>query len=209
MFDFSNLPVPLWLWILSQVVGLGVLILTIIGFQMKRKAWLLAFLAAANALSATMQALLTNFVMAGLAAIVVVRLLVYAWLQAKRKKVPLWLDISIVVFFLAANVPVTLFTARWWFDWLFFGFVTIATFAQWLSNSHAVRISPVPVIAMTLVAAFFYSNPISIITESLALISVAIFYGRFLFSKKVRQNKCRHLGCVKEVYDPQPSKAIT
>ena len=179
MFDFYNLPVPIWQWILSQVFGLAALVLVVIGFQMKKKQRLLVFVAIANAMSVVMQALLTNYIMAGLAALVVVRLFVYAWLQEKRDKVPLWLDISILVVFLLANVPVVIFTAEWWFDWLFFGFVTFVTFGHWVKNHHVVRLSSIPTTIMILIAAVFYSNIMSVIIESFALISVMVFYARY------------------------------
>ena len=188
MFDFSNLPVPMWQYILSQVFGLFLLIFIVAAMQMKKKTWLLLLLAAGNVMAAIMQALLTNYIMAGMAALVVIRLIVYVWLQENRKSIPLWVDISILVVFLAANVPVAIFTAKWWFDWVFFGFVTLVTFCQWLKNPHIVRISPIPITIMVLIAAVFYSNFMSLITETFALISVTIFYIRFFRSRKNQAN---------------------
>ena len=173
-----------WQWILSQALGLVVLILAVVGFQMKNKSLMLVFIAISNAMSAAAQALLTNYIMAGLAAIVVVRLFVYAWLQSKRERVPLWFDIGIVVFFLAANVPVAVLTASWWFDWLFFGFITAVTFCQWLDNPHIVRLSPIPVTIMILIAGIYYNNFMSIITEAFVLVSITVFYARLFFQRQ-------------------------
>ena len=187
MFNFSDLPVPLWQWILSQVFGLIALVLVIIGFQLKDKSKLLIFIALASVAGSIMQTLLTNYIMAAIGAVVVVRLFVYAWLQKHRKTIPQWLDITILTIFLLVNIPITIFTAEWWFDWVFFGFVTVGTFGQWVSNSHSVRVSTMPITIMILIAAIFFSNIMSLLTETFVLVSVTIFYIRF-FKEKNRPN---------------------
>ncbi|MCL2228878.1 MAG: YgjV family protein [Firmicutes bacterium] len=207
MFDFSDLPVPLWQWIVSQVIGVIALVFVVLGFQMKKKPLMLVCLAISNVLSAVMQGFLGNFIMAGIAGVVVFRLLAYAWLHNRReqskqgaknysarektvKPIPLWFDISILVVALALNIPVAIFTATWWFDWVFFGVTMAATFAQWTPYPHVVRLAAVIPTIMVLIAAIFFTNFISLITEIFALVSIGVFYVRYFVKKS--KNKYAH-----------------
>jgi len=124
--------------------------------------------------------------MAAMAGLVVIRLFVYAWLNRRRETgaITEQVDVSILFTFLILNVIATIITAEWWFDWIFLSFATIATWGGWSRNTHMVRITSVPVAIMVLAAAFMFTNFMSIVTEFLALGSIAVFYYRFFRDNK-------------------------
>ena len=175
------------MWIVSQIIGVVALIVVIIAFQKKRRLSTLLLSALANGVSVVMHLLLTNWVMAGFAAAVSIRALVYAFIEPYRlaNSLPRWLDYIVLVAMLAVNGIVFIFVREvFWFDYVLLGGTMFATFGGWRRGIHWIRFGNIVLSAFIIVNAIMFVNVLSIITESFIILAILAFYVRIARAKR-------------------------
>lgn len=115
VFNFSDLSVPLWQWILSQAFALFALASIVYAMNAGTKGRTLVAVAVFNAFMSVSAGLLNNWVMMGVTAIAAVRDLVYYWRERKYPSNRI-LSYSTLILFLI-GVPITaIFTVNWGAD---------------------------------------------------------------------------------------------
>ena len=85
-FDtFFDIPVPLWQWIVSQIIGVFLIVANIFGWQQKDKIRLLWFLVILNILALAANIFLFNWVVVALGSVGAVKNLSFIFVETKRR----------------------------------------------------------------------------------------------------------------------------
>jgi len=184
-----ELPVILWMFIVSQIFGLINIAIAFYKFQIKDKSKTLQWSAAGNVFKIFNYAFLLNWSLAGLKVVSIFKNLAFAKLNKPDSKVRFVYSFAIFLFFSfisAAVVVVTWWFSRLWFEWVILAVVLFANFGKWVKGIHWIRISAVFYrIAMIFNSIFFFLNITNLIKAVVVLFSISIFYIRLL-GKKIR-----------------------
>ncbi|MCL2570286.1 MAG: YgjV family protein [Firmicutes bacterium] len=181
MFEFD---VPLWQWILSQVIAVINLGLVFFAFQVKNKTRTLLIFAFVLFLGVWMNVLLENYVPAGMLGVSALRNVAYAWLERRRE---VWKKASVVILFafilLSAGSLYFTFTGHW-FDFVIGGGIILVTYTSWARGIHRIRFGQIIMSCIWIVNSVMFQNYIQIITDIIIIGSIILFYVRYLRAKE-------------------------
>ena len=187
--EFFTFDVSLGRWIASQIVGLISLIIVFIAFQSKTKKKTLFFMCIGSACGVIGFALLGNYVMAGIFISVLARNLVFLWLEIRYiktgKELKKSLSLPLLVIFIAMTVVgMWIPFDGWWFDWLLLAASILSLIGKWMKGPHWIKLSVVPWAMFGMYNSFVFRNLMGILIELVVLTSIAMFYVKWLRSKK-------------------------
>jgi len=186
----TELPVVLWMFILSQVFGAINIIIAFVKFQYKEKAKTLKLSAIGNVFKSLNYAFLLNWSLAGLKVVSIFKNLFFA--KTSKGEVKLWKSIlGFVIFSLISTAVV--FVAWWfsrhWFEWVILAVVVFANFGKWAKGIHIMRLSQLVYrLAMIVNSIFIFLNPTNLIKAVAVITSIMIFYIRLLVEKRRKRN---------------------
>jgi len=187
-----DLPVILWMFIVSQVFGAINIIIALIRYQYKDKAKTLRLAAVGNVFKSLNYAFLMNWSLAGLKVVSIAKNLIFAKTSAPDSKIKFWHSFAIFLFFCLISTA-TVFVAWWfnrvWFEWVILGAVLLANFGKWAKGIHLIRGTAVVYrIVMIFNSIFFFLNPTNLIKAVVVIFSITVFYIRLL-REKIRTKK--------------------
>ena len=181
MTELFNIDVPMWMWWLSQAVGVVGLVILIWCWQCRRKVRTLTLVTIARVLSTIASALLLNWVLAVFFGIAAIRGLVVTWLEIRRERGREPSDgvtMAILGVSLVATAVFMAMTAQWWFDWVLLVLGVIFVFAEWARGIHLIRGSQFALSSAMLVNAYFFANIMGAVKAVAVMGSIAVFYIR-------------------------------
>ncbi|MCL2851103.1 MAG: YgjV family protein [Firmicutes bacterium] len=186
-----EIPVILWMFIISQFFGLINIIIAFIKFQYKEKAKTLRLSAVGNVFKALNYAFLLNWSLAGLKVISIFKNLFFA--KTSKGEVKQWRSILGFVLFSLVSVG-TVFLAWWfsrlWYEWVILAVVLFANFGKWAKGIHIMRSSQLLYrFAMIINSIFFFFNPTNLLKAVAVITSIIIFYIRLLVGKRRKKNE--------------------
>ncbi|MCL2587213.1 MAG: YgjV family protein [Firmicutes bacterium] len=187
-----EIPVLLWMFIISQIFGAINIIIALIRYQYKDKAKTLRLAAVGNVFKALNYAFLLNWSLAGLKVVSIAKNLIFAKTSAPDSKIKFWQSFSIFIFFCLISVAVVFVTwwfNRLWYEWVILAVVLFANFGKWVKGIHWLRISALFYrTAMIFNSIFFFLNPTNLIKAIVVICSITIFYIRLLAGKIKSKN---------------------
>ena len=181
-----ELPVVVWMFILSQIFGLVNIIIAVIKYQFKDKAKTLRLSAVGNIFRSLNYAFLLNWSLAGLKVVSIFKNLFFA--KTSKGDVSRAASITGFIIFTAVSASVV-FVSWWftrlWFEWVILAAVVFANYGKWAKGVHILRVSKMAYYSVLLVNSFvFFLNPTSIIKAIAVMTSIIIFYIRILRKPK-------------------------
>ena len=182
-----EIPVVLWMFILSQFFGAINIIIALIRYQYKSKAKTLRLAAVGNVFKALNYAFLLNWSLAGLKIVSIAKNLIFAKTSAHDSRIHFWKSFSIFMIFCLISAAVVF--ATWWFnnlwyEWVILGVVLFANFGKWVKGIHWLRASAIVYrTAMIVNSVLFFFNPTNLIKAIVVIVSISIFYIRLLKEK--------------------------
>ncbi|MCL2570296.1 MAG: YgjV family protein [Firmicutes bacterium] len=186
-----ELPVVLWMFILSQVFGAINIVIAFIKFQYKDKAKTLQLSAIGNVFKSLNYLFLLNWSLAGLKVVSIFKNLFFA--QTSKGTVKLWKSILGFVLFSLVSFGVVFWAwwySRLWFEWVLLAVVLFANFGKWVKGIHILRSSQLVYrLAMIVNSIFFFLNPTNLIKAVAVITSIIIFYVRRLKRKPEIQDE--------------------
>jgi len=185
-----EIPVLLWMFILSQVFGAVNIIIAIIRYQFKDKAKTLRLAAVGNVFKALNYAFLLNWSLAGLKLVSIAKNLLFA--KTSTGKVKFWKSVAIFIFFCIVSTVVVFVTwwfNRLWFEWVILGAVLIANFGKWVKGMHWLRGTAIVYRSIMIVnSLLFFLNPTNLIKAVGVIVSITIFYIRLIIERRKKKN---------------------
>jgi len=183
-----ELPVVLWMFIISQVFGLVNIVIAIIRYQYKSKAKTLRLAAVGNIFKALNYAFLLNWSLAALKVVSIAKNLIFAKTSAEDSKIKFWKSLSIFIFFCLISTAVV-FVTWWfnglWFEWVILAAVLVANFGKWAKGSHLLRGTAVFYRSVMIInSIFFFLNPTNLIKAVGVITSIIIYYIRLIIKKR-------------------------
>ncbi|MCL2570519.1 MAG: hypothetical protein FWE16_04930 [Firmicutes bacterium] len=97
--EFFQIHVPMWMWWISQGLGVFAIVLTFFVLQQKVKSKQMYMTACVNAISVVVNLLILNMVMVFTISILFVQNLTFAWMDVRKEKISTLFRISVFVFF--------------------------------------------------------------------------------------------------------------
>jgi len=186
-----ELPVILWMFIISQIFGAINIIIAFIKFQYKEKAKTLKLSAVSNVFKALNYAFLLNWSLAGLKVVSIFKNLFFA--KTSKGEVKRWKSILGFVIFSMISAGVVLWAwwfTRLWFEWVILGVVLFANFGKWVKGTHIMRSSQLVYrVAMIINSIVWFLNPTNLIKAVAVIISIIIFYVRLLVGRNEKKDK--------------------
>jgi len=189
MFNFE-LPVPLAQYIVSQAIGVFLLVSIIIAFQAKNPKKTLFVLFIANILGFTAALLLLNYAVAALAAVTAVKNLVFFFMVGKKISFAKSFSILMLINFanvLAVSLVWIFLTPIAWvmvFDALLLVTQIFTNYASWKAHPHLIRIGATFYGVFILGNSVLFFNLFGIIVAIFQLSSITVFYIRLSMKKK-------------------------
>lgn len=182
-----ELPVVLWMFIISQFFGLINILIALFRYQYKDKAKTLRLAAVGNIFKSLNYAFLLNWSLAGLKVVSIAKNLIFAKTSAPDSKIKFWKSFSIFLFFCAVSTAVVFVTwwhTRLWFEWVILGAVLLANFGKWAKGIHLIRGTAVVYRGVMIVnSILFFLNPTNLIKAVVVIGSITVFYCRLLAEK--------------------------
>ena len=181
-----ELPVLLWMFILSQIFGAINILIAVIKFQYKDKSKTLKLSAVGNVFKSLNYAFLLNWSLAGLKVVSIFKNLFFA--KTSRGEMKRWK--SVLGFVIFSLISITVVVVAWWFsrvwfEWVLLAVVLFANYGKWAKGIHVLRISQVIYrIAMIINSIWFFLNFTNIIKAVAVIISIMVFYVRLWGAKK-------------------------
>ena len=189
---FSELPVILWMFIVSQVFGLINIGIAFIKYQYKEKAKTLKLSAVGNVFKALNYAFLLNWSLAGLKVVSIAKNLMFA--KTSKGTMKFWKSLTIFIAFSLVSVGVVVVAwwfSRIWFEWVILAVVLFANFGKWAKGIHILRGSQFLYRAVMIInSIFFFLNPTNIVKAIAVMTSIIIFYIRLLREKRKKAKEC-------------------
>jgi len=186
-----EIPVVLWMFIISQVFGAINIIIAFIKFQYKEKAKTLQLSAVGNVFKALNYAFLLNWSLAGLKVVSIFKNLFFA--KTSKGEVKLWKSILGFVLFSLISIAVVFWAwwfSRLWYEWVILAVVLFANFGKWVKGIHIMRSSQLIYrLAMIVNSIFFFFNPTNLIKAVAVITSIIIFYIRLLIGKRKQKDQ--------------------
>jgi len=187
MFDFSDLPVSLTLWIVSQVFMFFALVTIVISLQVKNKRNLLFLIGVCYVFFSLNLIFLQDWIVLITILVALCRNFVFAFFEhcaEKGKPLPKWVGQASVVFFIVALIVPTIFLWTWWFDWILIAGSIPIIIGAYFKGTHLLRVAIMVKAALNIINFVIFVNIIGIIFESFVIGSSIVFYIRLLVSKK-------------------------
>ncbi|MCL2755999.1 MAG: YgjV family protein [Firmicutes bacterium] len=186
-----------WQWVISQLVGIIAIVLVVFAFQSKTKKRALFLFCLTSALWAISSALVENYVATAIYATFMLRNAAFLWLETKGKNSPGWVSGLILGICILISVVAVIYTRVWWFDWLLLGANVLKVYGAWRRGIHWIRVVNFVFLPLIIFNHFWFSNYMGVIGESVALISVTIFYMRFFANRKKINNQQNNESTIK------------
>jgi len=176
------------LYILSQIAAFLVLCVVFVGFMCRRKAWLIFCVAMANVFLTLSYAFLSKWMPVAILSVATIRTFVFLLLERKRGKIPTWLNVGCLVFFLSAILIATILTWEIWFEFALMAGVMLFTYGVWAKGEHKVRVAVVIVSIIAIIYNVLVANWTAISVDVATLISVVVYYTRKWYTLQGRQS---------------------
>jgi len=184
-----ELPVVLWMFIVSQIFGFIAVGLVIYRYQFKNKQKTLKIAAVGHTVKIFNYVFIMNWSLAGLKMVSVVKTLMFA--KTSKGSMKLWKSLSILIGFSMVSVVVVFFvwwSNRIWFEWVVLSGTLLTNFGKWAKGIHIMRItSIISKIIMLVNSLFFFLNFADTVTAVFVLGSIAVFYIRWFKEKNVKK----------------------
>jgi len=183
--EFFQIHVDLWVFVLSQILGLIYVGIVFYALQIKDKSKTLKWYAIGNIFTIISNALLLNFVIVGTKSVSFFKNISFSHLQKNRGKVSKLVSVGTLVFFITIAFVVGIFTWNGlWFNWLIISALAISYFSEWHENVHLLRFGMLLYVGMVFVNALMFFNIASMIECIITLIAVIVFYVRYIKKRK-------------------------
>ncbi|MCL2569922.1 MAG: hypothetical protein FWE16_01810 [Firmicutes bacterium] len=200
MGDVELLP-----FIISQILGVVILAIVAIAFQIKRKFLTLSLISLSTILALVMHSLLANWVVVALVIISLCRLVTYAWLEYMGKRISQGISFAIMIFFVILNVPaiviIDTLVGVGVVDWFVMAASMFLSYGQWEKGPHMIRISNITLSIMLIINSIFFFNFMAIAIEVFVLGSIVVFYFRWFFKGERGEGQNRTTGSSDEVIE--------
>ena len=186
----DDLHVELWQWIVSQVLGVFIVLCLIIGFQTKAKQRLLLTFAIANVIGFFSMLLLENYGLAAMSVVNVGKNVAFMWTNKREsagRPINKVLSYVLLVFFWVAGIVSVSIWWVVWTDWPGLGFQIITTWASWHGarwTTHVMKLSSLGFQVVFIINAFMFFNWIGIVSGLIVLGSILLYYIKFFAQKK-------------------------
>lgn len=190
-----ELPVVLWMFILSQVFGAINIAISLIKQQFSNKSRALRWSAAGNVFKVLNYAFILNWSLAGIKLTSIAKNLIFAKRSKRQesgelekcadseKRKEFWKGLFALIFFCAVSTVVVVISwiySGLWFEWVILGVVIFSNIGKWARGIHILRVSALVYrVTMIFNSIFFFFNPMNIIKAILTIISIFVFYIRF------------------------------
>ena len=178
--------VPLWQWIVAQVIMLVCLGGVIYGWKIKEKKPLLILITASSALMIVGFSLLQNWIMIGFMGVVILRNLIVLYADSKKDSNPkakYILMIGLIVVQIAVSLAVMFLTEWWWLDFVLIAAAVFKIWAFFMPTAHFMRGSLFLYSAVAIVNHIVFTNVAGIVMESAIMLAVIAFYIKYLIEK--------------------------
>ena len=186
---------PLWIWIVSQAVGLAAIVLMFIALQQKTKSRQLAWSLAFNTLLLIANLLLRNYVVVGSLAVMLINNCVFVLIARNqdgisKRKIPDWFRWAAFSFFSTLNIVVTVllwhfdFAAYHWFYWLIIVTVTAINLGKAVRGVHFLKITLFSAQIIFAINAIMFWNLMGVITSAVVSVSIIFFYVKYFRKRK-------------------------
>ena len=172
---FFEIRVPMWMWILSQVIGVISIILWFIIYQQKDKARQLGLSSIANLLGVVTTFLVGNYVKAGTNAVNCAKNAIFS-LTNKNNVTNKKILFLLVCLFSIINVVVVVSIWTIWLDWVLLGMALILNYGKAFGDIHWVKIPNMIWNILGLVYAMMFMSITGMILHIVIISSIIIFY---------------------------------
>jgi len=173
------------MWIVSQVIGVFSIVLWIIIYQQKNKARQLGLSAIGNTISVVSSIFLFNFVKVGAAGVSAVKNATFAYSEKTNKFSPETL-LSLVILFSWVSLIVMFYTWLVWIDWLILATIFVFNYGKAFGNIHWVKVPGLVYNGLFLVNSMMFMSITGIISHTLIMISIIVYYIRRYKEKRKR-----------------------
>ncbi|MDR0461768.1 MAG: YgjV family protein [Christensenellaceae bacterium] len=170
------MPVPLGLYITSQIFGLFGLVCVFVAFQFKSKTVTLLLMLVCNIFATAGAAFLTDWVAMAMGMVGMLRCLTFYLTEKYRERINRWFSFVILVALLAACCISVAVTWEWWFDFVLLGAWLLFIYGTWAKGINRIRIFGIAYSVLLIVHLAFFMNYMAIATEATAIASVLLFY---------------------------------
>lgn len=174
--------------IFSQIFAFLALCAVFVGFMCRKKAWLIFCVALCNVFLTLSYACMSLWMPVAILSIATVRTFVFLLLEKKRGKIPEWLNVGCLVFFLLAILIATLLTWEIWFEFALMAGVMLFTYGVWAKGENKVRIAVVIVSVIAIIYNVLVANWTAISVDAATLISVVVYYSRKWYNQQRSNN---------------------
>ena len=186
-----DLHIPLWVWIVSQVIGLCTLTLFVIAYQQKKKSKQLGIMCGGNLSEIIAAILLLNWVSVGIEVVALFKNGAFSIIQRDRKRVNRALMLGLLLFFCACNITIMillfLFIVPWfWFNWVLLAAILFANYAKYSKSIHTLKIAGVLVNVCLIVNKIVFLDVMGLVRHCFIIGSVTVFYIRAGIEKRKR-----------------------
>jgi len=174
------------IWVASQCVGFVALALCVWALQIKDKPKMLIVNGIACSVICASLALLQNWVVLAILAVAAIRSFIYAYIEILRrrgKKIPTWLPYVIMVALMIATAVPVVFTWNLWVDWVLMGISLVVIYGTVTKEIHIFRVSLLIYGGFAIVNHVYFDNIIGMVTESVQILAILVFYAMFFFAK--------------------------
>jgi len=176
------------LYILSQVFAALALFAVFFGFLCRKKQWLIFWVAICNIFLTLSYACMELWMPVAIITIATIRTFIFLLFEKKREKIPKWLNIGTLVFFLVASFVATTLTWEIWFEFVLMAGVMLFTYGVWAKGEHKVRIAGIIVSIIAIIYIILVRNWVAMSVDIATLISIVVYYSRKWYNKR-RSNK--------------------
>ena len=199
----ESLPVDLWLWIVSQVIGIVGVVIFMISMQEKNQERLIKWLVLSNFLTFVSLLFLFNWPIAAIMGINTFKNISFYYKH--KKKPPMWFAIFILVFFIAANSVAVALTWIHYIDFAILASIIFLNYATWKKGGlHLIKGGFFVSSVLMIINAVFFVNIMGAVSAGLVAISVVLFYIKFFKNKKNKKSESEK---VEEVLDASSEEA--
>jgi hypothetical protein len=190
MFD---LHVPLWIWIVSQIIGFIGLALIVAAFQQRCKIKSLKLLTANNFALIAGNALLLNWIQVARPFVTIFANATFIQIQRKggeaSNRFKIWSFVIFGVLYVLSFVLIWALVSFHWFDLFLLGGLLLFNFGKIAKNVHAIHITGAIFQVAMMINALMFSNIIGAISGLIILSSIAVFYFKRWVKRKGEQRE--------------------
>lgn len=133
--------------------------------------------------------LLFDWVGLGINALGILRQIVFVILLIKHDKIPQWVSVCSLLFFLISAVVIMVFVWTSWYSWLILATQLFLIYGCWCKSDHIMRISNFIIAAVIMPHYLWTGNYVVIAIEVAVIISIVIFYLRVYIDKHGKRNQ--------------------